>query len=391
MKMNSPRVLMVHNYYQLAGGEDDSFEAEADLLERHDHPVYRYTRHNREIKQMGRWAAGAAAVWSRRSRSDLRGIIRDFRPDIVHFQNTFPLVSPAAYGVVKQAGIPVVQSLRNYRTVCLNGVLFRQGRVCVDCVGRGIPWPGVLHRCYRKSRAGSAAVALMITSHRALRTWTSQVDLYISNSEFARRQFVKGGLPADKIRIKPNFVHPDPGPHTGEGEYALFIGRLAAEKGLLTLLRAWRSFPQKKLVIVGDGPLKPQLEQEVLMNGLSGVQLVGWRPREELSGWLRGARFLVFPSEWYETFGRVLVEGLAAGLPVIAARIGAVEEIIEHERTGRLFTPANVDDLAAQIAWLSSHPAESGEMGRRARQAYLERYTADKNYELLLGLYRTLL
>jgi glycosyltransferase involved in cell wall biosynthesis len=391
MKMNSPRVLMVHNYYQLAGGEDDSFEAEAELLERHDHPVYRYTRHNREIEQMGRWETGAAAVWSRRSRSDLRGIIRDFRPDIVHFQNTFPLVSPAAYGVVKQAGIPVVQSLRNYRTVCLNGVLFRQGRVCVDCVGRGIPWPGVLHRCYRDSRAGSAAVALMITSHRALRTWTSQVDLYISNSEFARRQFVKGGLPAEKIRIKPNFVHPDPGPHTGEGEYALFIGRLAAEKGLLTLLRAWRSFPQKKLVIVGDGPLKPQLEQEVLMNGLSGVQLVGWRPREELSGWLRGARFLVFPSEWYETFGRVLVEALAAGLPVIAARIGAVEEIIEHERTGRLFTPANVDDLAAQIAWLSSHPAESGEMGRRARQAYLERYTADKNYELLLGLYRTLL
>ena len=389
--MSSPRVLMVHNYYQLAGGEDDSFEAEADLLERHDHPVYRYTRHNREIEQMGHWAAGTAAVWSRRSRSDLRRIIRDFHPDIVHFQNTFPLVSPAAYGVVKQAGIPVVQSLRNYRTVCLNGVLFRQGRVCVDCVGRGIPWPGVLHRCYRQSRAGSAAVALMISSHRALGTWSSDVDLYISNSEFARRQFVRGGLPAKKIRIKPNFVHPDPGLRAGEGEYALFIGRLAAEKGLLTLLRAWRSFPAEKLIILGDGPLKPQLEQEVLLNGLSGVQLVGWRPREEIPGWLRGARFLVFPSEWYETFGRVLVEALAAGLPVIAARIGAVEEIIEHEHTGRLFVPADVDDLAAQIAWLSSHPAESSEMGQRARQAYLERYTADKNYELLLELYRTLL
>ena len=389
--MNSPRVLMVHNYYQLAGGEDDSFEAEAELLERHDHPVHRYTRHNREIEQMGHWAAGTAAVWSRRSRSDLRRIIRDFRPDIVHFQNTFPLVSPAAYGVVKQAGIPVVQSLRNYRTVCLNGVLFRQGRVCVDCVGRGIPWPGVLHRCYRKSRAGSAAVALMITSHRALGTWGSDVDLYISNSEFARQQFVRGGLPAEKIRIKPNFVHPDPGPRSGGGEYALFIGRLAAEKGLLTLLRAWRSFPAMRLIVLGDGPLRPLLEREVVENDLSGVQLVGWRPREELPDWLHGARFLVFPSEWYETFGRVLVEALAAGLPVIAARIGAVEEIIEHERTGRLFVPANSDDLAAHITWLSSHPAESSEMGHRARQAYLERYTADKNYELLLNLYRTLL
>jgi glycosyltransferase involved in cell wall biosynthesis len=391
MNMGLPRVLMVHNYYQLAGGEDDSYEAEAGLLERHDHPVHRYTRHNREIEQMSLWTVGASAVWSRRSRSDLRRIIGEFHPDVVHFQNTFPLVSPAAYGVVQQAGIPVVQSLRNYRTVCLNGVLFRQGRVCVDCVGRGIPWPGVLHRCYRDSRAGSAAVALMITTHRALGTWSSGVDLYISNSEFARRQFVSGGLPAAKIRIKPNFVYPDPGAREGVGEYALFIGRLSAEKGLLTLLRSWRSFPGEKLIILGDGPLKPQLEQEVLANGLTGVQLVGWRPREEIPGWLHGARFLIFPSEWYETFGRVVIEALAAGLPVIAARIGAVEEIIEHERTGRLFEPGNVDDLAAQIAWLHSHPAKSSEMGRRARQVYLERYTAEKNYELLLDLYRTLL
>jgi glycosyltransferase involved in cell wall biosynthesis len=329
-------------------------------------------------------------VWSRSARRDLGGIIREFHPDIVHFQNTFPLVSPAAYGVVKRAGIPVVQSLRNYRTVCLNSVLFRQGRVCTDCVGRAIPWPGVLHRCYRDSRGGSAAVALMLITHRGLGTWSSQVDLYISNSEFARDQFVRGGLPAEKIRIKPNFIEPDPGPHTGEAEYALFIGRLAPEKGLLTVLQAWRSFPERKLVIVGDGPLRPRLEQEVAENKLSGVRLVGWRPREEIPSWLHRARCLIFPSEWYETFGRVLIEGMAAGLPVLAARIGAVEEIVEHDRTGLLFQPATVEDLVHKLDWIYSHPDESNQMGHRGREVYLERFTADRNYNLLMELYQAL-
>jgi glycosyltransferase involved in cell wall biosynthesis len=389
--MTLPRILMVHNYYQRAGGEDESFEAEASLLERNGHSVHRYTRHNREIEGMNSWAVGLSATWSRRSRRELAAAIGEFHPDLVHFQNTFPLISPAAYGVVQRAGLPVVQSLRNYRTVCLNGYLFRQGRVCTDCVGRSIPWPGVLHRCYRDSRSASSSVALMLTAHRMLGTWDAGVDLYLSNSEFARQQFVRGGLPAEKIRNKPNFVHPDPGPRSGPGEFGLFIGRLSPEKGLLTLLRAWRSFPTERLVILGDGPLKPRLEQEIAEHGLGGVELAGWRPREELTGWLHRAQFLVFPSEWYEPFGRVLIEALAAGLTVIAARIGAVEEIVEHGRTGLLFEPGQADELVQRVDWLRSHPAEAAQIGRRARQAYLERYTAERNYERLLELYRTLL
>jgi len=249
---------MVHNFYQRPGGEDESFAEEAELLERHGHPVHRYTRHNDEVEDMGRFHLALTSVWSWETRRGLRQAMEDFKPEVVHFQNTFPLVSPAAYGVPSAAGVAVVQSLRNYRLLCLNGLLFRDGHVCEDCVGKFVPWPGILHACYRGTRGGSTVAAGVLTFHRMLDTWRRNVDLFLANTEFSKGKFTAIGLPADRIRVKPNFVAPDPGPGPGGGQYALYVGRLSPEKGIRTLLQAWRNLPHVRLLIVGDGPMRAE-------------------------------------------------------------------------------------------------------------------------------------
>jgi len=254
-------------------------------------------------------------------------------------------------------------------------------------MGKAIPWPGVVHACYRGSRAASGAVATMLTVHRALRTWTETVDVYVALTGFARDKFVEGGLPADKIVVKPNFVAPDPGPGRGGGGYALFVGRLAPEKGTETMLAAWdrleNSIPLK---IVGDGPLRARVARAAATR--ANVEWLGHRPVAEVHALMREADMLVFPSEWYETFGRVAAEAFAAGTPVVAADIGAVAELVEHGRTGLKFRPGDPDDLAAQVDLALSQPARLRRMRGEARAEFEARYTAERNYPKLMEIYR---
>src|SRR5215212_7679796 len=250
------KVVLVHGYYRQAGGEDQVFAAESELLEAQGHQVLRYTVHNERIERMSPLSLAGATVWHRSSYRDLRALVRREQPDLVHFHNTFPLISPAGYYAAKAEGRPVVQSLHNYRLLCPNALFFRDGHACEDCRGKLVPWPGVLHACYRRSRPASGAVAAMLTTHRALRTWTEQVDVYIATTEFAREKFVQGGLPAEQLLVKPNFLHPAPSPGQVRGDFALFVGRLSPEKGVGTLLETWkRSRVRVPLKIVGDGPL----------------------------------------------------------------------------------------------------------------------------------------
>src|SRR5262249_37589860 len=230
------KVLLCHNYYQQPGGEDQSFAAEADLLEAHGHDVVRFTVHNDAIDQMSRWEVARKTVWNRQTYTQLRELIRREKPSIMHCTNTFPLISPAAYYAARAEGVRVVQALRNYRLLCPNGLFLRNGRICEDCLGKAVPWPGVLHRCYRHNRSASSVVAGMLGVHRWLKTWTRTVSRYFTLTEFARRKFIAGGLPGDRITVKPNFVHPDPGMGTGRGGYVVFAGRLSPEKGVETLL-----------------------------------------------------------------------------------------------------------------------------------------------------------
>ena len=235
------RVLAVHNEYQQAGGEDQSFEAETSLLEENGHRVRRYVVHNDRLAGMSQLESASVAVWNRSSYRDLRSLIREEQPEVVHFHNTFPLISPAGYYAARAEEVPVVQSLHNYRLLCPNALFFRDGHACEDCQGKLVPWPGVLHACYRGSRPASGAVAAMLATHRLLRTWTKMVDLYIALTDFARMKFIEEYLPAEKVVVKPNFLHPDPGFGQVREDYVLFVGRLSVEKGVDTLIRGMGS------------------------------------------------------------------------------------------------------------------------------------------------------
>ena len=379
------KVLLVHNHYQQPGGEDVVFAAEGRLLESRGHQVVRYTAHNDQAAALGPLTLARTAVWSADAYGELRGLLAREQPDVVHVHNTLPLVSPAVYYAARRAGVPVVQTLHNYRLLCPNAIFFRDGRVCEDCLGKSLPYPGVVHACYRGSRAASGAVAAMLTIHRALGTWTRQVDLFVALTEFARRKFVEGGVPTDQLFVKPNFVDPDPGEGPGDGGYALYVGRLAPEKGVRTLLAAWRrAAPGLPLRIVGDGPLAPEVAAAA---SSPSIEWLGHQPPERVAALVGRAAVVLCPSEIYETFGLVVVEAFAAGTPVIGTDTGAVAELIEHGVTGMHFRAGDVTALAERVAWASAHPAALLAMRAHARRRYVDRYTADRNYPMLMEAY----
>lgn len=379
------RIIVTHTHYQQAGGEDQSFAAEVALLQEKGMEILPLTFHNRDLEPLPPWRQGLLTLWNQEAYHRVREAIRSFRPQVVHIHNTFPLASPAVVWAAKAEGVPVVMTLRNYRLLCVNALFYREGRVCEDCLGRAVPWPGVVHGCWR-GRGASATVAGMLALHRVLGTW-ERVDRFIALTEFAQAKFVQGGLPPEKIRVKPNFIHPDPGPGEGRGGYALFVGRLSPEKGIRTLLQAWQRLGARMpLKVVGDGPLWEETKEAAAR--LPGVELLGRKRPEEVYALMGEASFLVFSSEWYETFGRVAIEAFAKGTPVIASAIGAVAEVTESGRTGLLFRPGDPEDLAAKVEWLLSHPEELARMRREARAEYEAKYTAERNYEALMAIYR---
>ena len=283
--------------------------------------------------------------------------------------------------------MPIVQTLRNYRLLCANSYFFRDQKVCEDCLGKIIPWPGVVHGCYRDSKLGSLVVVTMQTLHRAISTWKKMVNLYITLTDFTRQKFIQAGLPADKIVIKPNFVYPDPGMGEGNGNYAIFIGRLSPEKGLDTLLAAWQLLGGKiPLKIIGDGPLSNQVREAVTK--LPYVKWLGRLPIQEVYTLIGEAKFLIFPSQWYETFGRVAIEAFAKGTPVIASNLGNMSSMIESGRTGFHFSPGDPNDLAALVEYALTHPEKLRKMRFEARSEFEAKYTAQQNYHKLMDIYK---
>lgn len=380
------RILLVHNHYQVRGGEDESVAAEARLLQAAGHEVKIYSESNDQVAAMTSLSLARRTVWSSEAYHLVRRRLQASRYDVVHVQNFFPLISPSVYYAARDENVPVVQTLRNYRLLCPNGLFFRHGQVCEDCLGKALPYPGVVHRCYRNSWSASSAVAAMLVIHRILRTWQTTVRLYVTLTNFARDKLIQGGLPEDKIVVKPNFVDPDPGPGTGGGDYALYVGRLSVEKGLDTLLAAWQRVGDRlPLKIVGDGPLVEHIAQVAAQS--SYLEWLGRQPIAEVYALMGDATVVIFPSTWYETFGRVAIEAFAKGTPVIATNIGAIAEIIESGRTGLHFRPGDADDLAAKVTWLLARPQELARMRREARAVFETHYTAHNNYEQLMALY----
>jgi glycosyltransferase involved in cell wall biosynthesis len=385
------KIVIVHNAYQQAGGEDSVVSAEKALLLRTGNEVNEYLRHNNEIKSGGTCSnitLGFRTVWSSGSQNELHSLLKAWKPDVVHFHNTFPLISPAAYYACRELGVPVVQTLHNYRLFCAAGAFFRDGQVCEDCLTKN-RWQAVRYACYRQSRGASAAVVAMLSFHHWYGTWKKLVDRYIALSEFSRAKFVEAGLPGEKIVVKPNFVCRAPGAGAESRDYAVFVGRLSEEKGLRTLLQAWsRVNFECALRIIGDGPLFNDLQSEVRRLGLSNVHLYGRLPREESLEVMQNAKVLILPSNCYENFPMTIAEAYACGTPVIASRLGAMAEIVDDSRTGLHFTPGDADDLAKKVEWAWAHPKEIRDMGRNARTEHETKYTAERNYKMLLSIYQ---
>lgn len=377
------KIVQLHNYYQQSGGEDRVVEAEAELLRSRGHLVELYSVRNDGItgpisKLRTAWNLSYSAI----ARDRLRAALRRLRPDLVHVHNFFPLLTPAVYDACRDAGVPVIQTLHNYRTICPGAYLLRDGQICEACLN-GSAYQAVRHGCYRGSRLETLPVAHMVETHRRQGTWHQKVDRFIALTPFARDKFIAAGFPGDRMIVKPNFCM-DRATATSSGlrQGALFVGRLSAEKGIRTLLAAWQSL-DVPLSIIGDGPLADMIHAAALPS----VTLLGRKTPGEIALEMERAAMLIMPSEWYETFGLVLIEAFCHGLPVIASRLGAMADLVTDGQTGLLFEDRNPHDLAAKVRWMMDHPAETAAMGARARLEYQARYTPEANYAQLWSIY----
>jgi glycosyltransferase involved in cell wall biosynthesis len=386
------KILLVHNKYQLPGGEDVVCARERDLLGAHGHTVEEYERHNSEIEQyswLQRLEMAGKVVWNGESRRDFAARLRQFQPDLVHVHNTFMVISPSIYGACRDLGIPVVQTLHNYRLLCPSAVFFRNGKPCHDCESN--LGHSVLHGCYRDSRTATASVALMLAWHRAAGTYHQLVDRYIALTQFSRSNFLRAGFPSERMMVKPNFVDPDPGERKTDGAYALYVGRISPEKGIPTLLEAWRRLPQAiPLKLAGTGPLVEEVRRKAAGIG-SHVEYLGQISGTQVLEEMKGARFLIFPSELYENFPLTLCEAFACGVPVVASKIGAMQEIVEHNRTGLHFEPGNPQALAENALYAWRRRDEMQRMGGQARAEFESKYTAELNYSRLMEIYASVL
>jgi glycosyltransferase involved in cell wall biosynthesis len=381
-------ILLIHNTYQQAGGEDVVVEQERRLLERNGHKISIYQRSNHEINSLSfgqRLGLIGRVVSASDSSKAVRGILQTLKPDLVHVHNTFMMVSPSVYEACQQEGVPVVQTLHNYRLLCPAATFYRNGKICQDCVTDTL-LSSVKHGCYRDSRAMTGAIALMLKTHRLRKTWNQGIDAYIAISSFVKEQFTQAGFPSEKIHVKPNFVAHDPGERKQTGKYALFVGRLTSEKGIETVVEAWKRLPgDVPLVVVGDGPLRTQMQAAT--KNLANVGFTGWLKREEVQSMMKEAAFVIAASTWYEPFGLILAESFACGTPVLGARIGAIESMLHDGVTGLHFTPGDAQGLADKATWAWEHPTELALMGKAARKTYEDHYTSEINYKLLMNIY----
>lgn len=389
--MRRLHIVSVHNRYLMAGGEDQVFESEARLLREAGHQVTQVEEQNAYPDSVSKKIGMAVdCVWSRRWSREFRALLQKSRPDVVHVHNFFPRFSPSIYYACRRERVPVVQTLHNYRLLCAAAELYRDGKVCEECLDHSL-LRGVRYGCYQGSKLGTAVLTIMVGVHRSLRTWTNMVDCYIALTEFSRQKMISGGLPAERIRVKPNFVLPDPGPKSGAGDYAVFVGRLVNSKGILAMLEAWKQLPNVPLHILGDGPCREQVEAELKKGTVPAVTYRGRLPRPDALAEMKNARFLVFPSEWYEGFPVTIAESFACAVPVVCTRLGAMQEIVSDGVTGLHFEVGDVPDFRKKVEWAWNHPGEMEIMGRSARQEFERRYTARRNLAMLEEVYESVI
>lgn len=384
------KVLLVHNKYRTAApsGEDAAVGNEYRMLKSRGIDVSLFERCNDDIDESTLWAKTGAAlntIWSHGSRAELSLLLHRLQPDVVHVHNTFALLSPSIYGACRRAGVPVVQTLHNFRFFCPAALLLRDGKPCELCLEKSL-FESVRHRCYRGSAAATATLASMLALHRAIGTYSKDIQRYITLTQFGRTKAVKGGIPEGKLSVKPNFVLDPPRPGRGGGGYVTYVGRLSEGKGVETLVAAWRELPAVKLKIVGDGALRSGLEETVRRLGLN-VEFTGMQDRAAVLRIISNAEFLIVPSECYEGFPMVIAESFACGTPVLASRIGSMVELIEEDVTGKKFAARDPHDLARGVGAMLADPFRLRAMRGNARAYFEKHLTEDQNFAQLMRIY----
>ncbi|MEM7410753.1 MAG: glycosyltransferase family 4 protein [Myxococcota bacterium] len=382
--MERLRVAVFHNRYLHRGGEDTAVDTEVRLLQEAGHEVRTCFVDNRDEiggRTGGALRAAARARWNPESERRVAAMLRSGPIDVAHVHNFFPVFSGALHTALHRRGVPVVQTLHNYRLACGNGFLLRDGRVCEDCVGNRA-WNAVRHGCYRGSRLQTAVWAEATQLHRRLGTWDTRVDRYALPTAFARDRLVATGVDPTRADVVP-YVVEDPGPPSPPGTGAAYIGRLSPEKGVDLLIDAWRSL-DAPLWIAGDGPAHEALRERA--KSLGHVQLLGRRSRDEVKELLRRVAFVVVPSRWYEISPFAAVEALAAGRPVVAWDGGAMRELIGDG--GVLYSACAPDAVAGACRRLLESRETLLACGTAARKRYLERHAPARGRERLEGLYR---
>jgi glycosyltransferase involved in cell wall biosynthesis len=398
--MSKPlHVAMFHNHYQYAGGEDASVASDVELLREYGHRVTLIEVYNDTIKTYSKFdklKLFGETAWNFRVYRQMRSQLQELRPDLVHVQNFFPLFSPSIHAAARSLNIPTVQHLHNFRLGCLNSYLFRDGKVCEACVGKN-PWRGIGYGCYRDSPIASIAVWAMITFNRWRRTWEQDVDAFITPSHFAAQKLKEIGIPSDRLYVHPNVItltETGTSPlRESDNPNFLFVGRLSAEKGLITLLQAWAELNMIdwQLKIIGDGSEKLNLQRFVEELGLKNVQFLGYLTSFQVTSAMHSATAIVVPSQWYETFGRVVVEAFSCSTPVLASDLGALSELIIPEHNGFLIPCDRINEWIEKLYWCGTNPEAMQIMGNNAYKTYQESYTRSANYHQLMKIYDSVL
>jgi glycosyltransferase involved in cell wall biosynthesis len=375
------RILILHSRYLSghASGENAVVEDEARLLAEGGHQVRVWKPSPKTLTGPGLVRTGIRSVWSGEAVASVSRTVREVRAEVVHCHNLFPALSPAVLRAAAAEGAAPVVTLHNYRLMCLPATFLRDGGTCEDCLGRA-PWPGIVHRCYRDSYPGSTVLAASISLHRLLGTF-DRVALYLPVAEFVRRKYVEAGFPPEVLRVKSNFAWPT-ARRDGPGDYFLFVGRLSPEKGVRTLVEAWKE-TTAKLLVVGSGPEAARLRASATRN----VEFAGPVPQSQVADILRGARAVLSPSLWYEAQPRVILEAYAAGVPVIASRIGGLTELISEGESGLLVPPRDPAAWAEAVERLLDD-AENGRLGDGALGLWEERYSPEQGLKNLEDAYR---
>lgn len=385
--MKKEKILIVHNYYQVPGGEDTVVANEKKMLEDNGHEVIMYTRHNDEIKEcglLGKVKLAFETIYSFKTKREVKKIIKENNIDIVHVHNTLPLISPSVYKAARDCGVKVVQTVHNFRLICPAATFTCNGSICEECLSKGLKC-AIKNKCYRNSRFQTILVVVMLMINRFIGSYKN-VNTYIVLTEFSKNKM--SNFTSNKIAIKPNFTNNDKNKilSATKRKYFLFVGRLDKLKGINILLDTWKCLRNETLIIVGSGPEKEYINSYITENRMDNIKLLGKVESNKVKELMAYAKAVIVPSIWYETFGMVNIEAFSVGTPVIATDIGALADVV-NEKNGIKFKIGSKKELYSAVNILLDNEVLTKYI-YNAHKTYICKYTESKNYKILSEIYR---